>query len=377
MKKLSTLLALAISLIACKKEMGLASKVTFDLDKFEQNIKDTYGPQSVGFSYAIGVGNTIQRHGAMGKARLAADGAKNYTSETRQEIFSVTKFFTALAVVKALTNKGKTLDEPIVNYLPSTWTVHSDYDDLTFRKLLGHQSGFQMSNRTYDSLKFMMTLAQGNTSRSYNNANFALCRILLPYIVKGNAFFSQSESDDNILEQSTAEIFREQVRLLVLKPAGLTFWDKVDFKDWHHQNIADYPHTRYYLWSDQTLSSTSNSEDLLIAAGSRGLTLSTYEVVQTMIAFEEDEIVSANMVNTMKTEGLGFDSVNGIVGEQGRYHWKNGAGEDRRGVGGESIIMIFPKNNITVSINCNSNRFADDQFVSSASLLAKAYDDAW
>ncbi|HYD92074.1 MAG TPA: hypothetical protein VEA37_11390, partial [Flavobacterium sp.] len=151
----------------------------------------------------------------------------------------------------------------------------------------------------------------------------------------------------------------------------------VDFKDWHHQNIANYAHTRYYLWSDTDLSSTENSEDLVIAAGSRGLTLSTYEVAQTLIAFEENKIVSANMVSTMKTEGLGFDGVNGISGDHGRYYWKNGGGADRRGVGGESIIMIFPKNNVMVSINCNSNRFVDDQFVGSASRLAEAYDNAW
>lgn len=377
MKKLLCVGTVVILLAGCqKKEKGISSSITFNLDKFEQNIKDTYGAQTVGFSYAIAVGETIKRYGAMGNARLTVDGLETYTSETRQEIFSVNKFFTAMAVLKALQLKGKTPDELITPYLPASWTIHNDYKTLTFRQLLAHQSGFPMENRTYDSLKFMMTLKQGSTARSYNNANFALCRILLPYIVKGKAFF-QNINQDETLDKTTAGIFLEQMRELVLKPAGLTYWNKVDFKDWNHQGLASYPYTRYYNKSDAKVPSDENSDDLIIAAGSRGLTLSAYEVVQVMIAFEQQKIVSANLVTMMKNEGCGFDGVGGWPGVNGKYFWKNGGGSNGRGAGGESIIMIFPINNVMVNINCNSNRKPDDSFVSDPSNIAKAYDNAW
>src|SRR3546814_2090903 len=74
----------------------------FDLNKFEQNIIDTYSGQVTGYSYAISVGDKVERFGAGGNARIAADGLKAYTPETRQQLFSVTKFVTAIAVCKVM-----------------------------------------------------------------------------------------------------------------------------------------------------------------------------------------------------------------------------------------------------------------------------------
>ncbi len=356
------------------KQDSILSPNGFDVDKFVQNIRNTYGPQTVGFSYAISASNHIVRHGAMGKARLGTDGNLDYSIETRQELFSVTKLMTAIATFKLLLMKGKTMDEPIVPYLPASWNVHPSYNNLTFRRLLSHNSGFPMNDRGYDSLKLMMSKPQGNTARSYNNANFALCRILLPYLFYQNTGILAALQVQNI-EEFTAVEFRKLMRDLVLKPAGLQFWDKADFKDWNHLGQNNFPNTRYYLRSDLSLGSIENSDDVMIA-GSRGLVLSTYEVAQVLIAFEDGKLVPNHIRQVMKAEGCGFDGVGGFNGAKGTYYWKNGGGQYSRGQGGESIIMLFP-NNVQVSINTNSNRDLDDQFVSLASNIAKAYDEAW
>lgn len=364
-----------VIIVSCQKNTGgVISANTFNMDKFEQNIRDRFGANTVGFSYAIAAGDAIVRHGAMGKARLGTDGNYNYTIETRQELFSVTKFMTAIATFKLLQLKGKTPDELILPYLPPSWSVHASYSTLTFRQLLSHNSGFQMSDRGYDSLKLMMTKPQGNTARNYNNANFALCRILLPYLkYAGTAYLNQVQVED--IEEFTAIEFREIMRNLVLQPSGLTFWDKVDFKDWNHQGQITYPYTRHYLFSDLTIGSESNSDDVLIA-GSRGLVLSTYEVAQVINAFENGHLLPLNIVQMMKTAGCGFDGVGGFTGARGTYYWKNGGGINGRGQGGESIIMVFP-NSIRVSINTNSRINPDDQLVGAPSNIAKAFDDAW
>ena len=370
-------LVLPVIFISCEqvadKSIDEITTSGFDLEKFEQNIIDTYSGQVTGYSYAISVGDKVERFGAGGNARIPADGQKAYTPETRQELFSVTKFVTAVAICKVLDAKGKTLSEKVVDYLPSYWKVHQSYNNLTFEEVLSHYSGFSMENRGYDSLKTMMGIPQTSTAYNYNNANYALCRILLPYLYYGNAYFQSAENQD-INETATALAFRSLIRELVLKPSQLQFYDLVDFKNWHHENIRDYPYARYYLNSDLLIPSTGNSNDVLIA-GSRGLTLSSYEMAEILTAYENNLLISASWVNEMKTKKCGFDGA-GVNGAHGTYYWKNGGGTNSEGAGGETIIMIFP-NSVRVSLNCNSNRFTDDQFVGKPAIMAKAYDDAW
>ena len=357
-----------------KKELGLASNSTFSLDKFEQNIKATYPSEVVGYSYAISYLDKVDRWGAAGQARIAADGLKAYTAETRQELFSVTKFVTAIAVCKVLGGLGKTLNEKVVNYLPANWTVHASYNDLTFEQLLSHKSGFSMEDRGFDSLKKMMTIPQLANTYNYNNANYALCRILLPYMYYGKLNYKFDELQ-GITETSTATDYRTIIRELVLLPAGLQYWNIVDFKDWNHQGLPSYQYTRYYLKSNLAIPSSANTDDVLIA-GSRGLTLTSYEVAQIQTAFENKKLLSENWMNEMKTKKCGFDSW--VNGAHGNYYWKNGGWTTNSGTGGETIIMHFP-NGVRVSLNCNSNRSlaANEQFVGDPANMAKAYDDAW
>ena len=142
MKQTLILAGFILLAIACqKKEQGINSnQPKFNLDKFEQNIKTTYGPQAVGYSYTIVVGDKIMRFGAAGKAGRS-DGDVPYTIETRQEIFSVTKFMTAIAVFKMLQMKGISPDAYIHNYLPNSWTIHPSLMQISFRRLLSHNSG--------------------------------------------------------------------------------------------------------------------------------------------------------------------------------------------------------------------------------------------
>jgi Beta-lactamase len=372
MKKIFLCSLAVVVLTACKKEPSLSGGSSFSLDKFEQNIKTTYPPGVVGYSYAISYLNKVERFGAGGDACIAADGLKAYTVETRQELFSVTKFVTAIAICKVLGDQGKTLSEKVVGYLPSNWKVHASYNDLTFEQLLSHKSGFSMEDRGYDSLRKMMSIAQTANSYNYNNANYALCRILLSYLYHGKAHFLSAENQ-NINETATAWAFRTLIRELVLKPAGLQYWNLVDFKDWNHQGSTIFQYTRYYLRTNLNIASDANTDDVLIA-GSRGLTLTSYEVAQIQTAFENKKLLSEAWMNEIKNKKCGFDSW--VDGTHGKYYWKNGGWITDSGTGGETIIMHFP-NGVRVSLNCNSNRQLNDQFVGNPANMAKAYDDAW
>jgi hypothetical protein len=93
-----------------------------------------------------------------------------------------------------------------------------------------------------------------------------------------------------------------------------------------------------------------------------------------LLAFQNNQIVSKDNVERMKAWSCGFDG--SVTGKRGTYYWKNGGLQDSDGRGGETIIMVFPMKTV-VSINCNSNRSKDDQFVGSANRLRDLFDAAW
>jgi CubicO group peptidase (beta-lactamase class C family) len=219
-------------------------------------------------------------------------------------------------------------------------------------------------------LKNMISQPRGDTAANYNNSNFTLCRILLPYMRYDDAWIEQQPGT---LEHNTAILFRIQIRQLVLQPSGLTYWDLADFKDWTHENAAGYRAPRFYLLNDPDAPSIELG-DYLERAGAGALVLSSYEMAQVLVSFEKGQLLPKSWTEQMKVYGCGFDGT-GTVGEHGKYYAKNGGYSDD-GRGGQTIIMIFP-NKIMVSINSNSNRTKNDQFVASFSLLRDLFDDSW
>jgi len=78
--------------------------------------------------------------------RTARGGDRAVTPRTLFSIQSMTKSFTALAVLLAVQDGLLDLDRPITDYLPD-FTVHSRFEDhperkMTLRLLLGHRAGF-------------------------------------------------------------------------------------------------------------------------------------------------------------------------------------------------------------------------------------------
>ncbi|MBK8608623.1 MAG: serine hydrolase [Chitinophagaceae bacterium] len=375
MKKHNRLMLFAaifsVAIVSCKKELEIQNPTAFDLNKFEQNIRDTYGPQTTGFSYSIAVGDKIVKNGAMGKARINGDGDIDYSIETRQHLCSVSKLVTAIAVCSTLKMMNKTLEEKVIKYLPTSWVIDSSYKDLSFRQLLSHKSGFTVQSDFYNTLKDMISQPRGDTSPKYNNSNFTLCRILLPCMYFGTNWIEQQPGT---VENTTAILFRTLTRELVLKPAGLTYWNLADFKDWTHVNPSGYRAPRYYVMDNLNLPSVEYG-DYLLQSGAGGLVLSTYEMAQVLVALENEQLLPKSWTDQMKQNGCGFDGT-GVSGSHGKYYAKNGGLQDVSGRGAESMVMIFP-NKIMVSISCNSNRSYNDQLVGNFSLIAQLFDQSF
>lgn len=110
------------------------------------------GNQLLAMGHAFFTG-LYPRFDSWGAARTGADlpdGPLAFTPDTQMTVASVSKLFTALATVRTLELRGKTLDEPIGAYLPSYWAndaIHSPArvytNTITFRQLLTHTSGIK------------------------------------------------------------------------------------------------------------------------------------------------------------------------------------------------------------------------------------------
>lgn len=120
----------------------------FDVDQFEQNIRDYFVDNSVGFAYSINQDGVTVRHDGWGDARKAADQpdeiAVGFTEDTRMTIASVAKTITATSTLKILQDTpGVGIDSLIEPYLPTAWKRGPGIETITFRELLTHHSGLR------------------------------------------------------------------------------------------------------------------------------------------------------------------------------------------------------------------------------------------
>lgn len=211
----------------------------FDMDRFEQLIWLGMAGEAVGYSYAITLHGQLDRDGAFGEARTDADGSPVAQSSTKEmNIASVSKTITAVAVMQRLEALGIDIDDSIEPWLPPTWVTGPGIDDLTFRDLLTHESGLYLNvtedpdlglGYTYDALRQYIALGINPDYKVfvYQNANFAMFRILIPYLWP-NAWpvlewaESLEESQPGTLDSTTAYLYWLYVFQSVLVPSGVT-----------------------------------------------------------------------------------------------------------------------------------------------------------
>jgi CubicO group peptidase (beta-lactamase class C family) len=119
----------------------------------------------------------------------APEGALAFSNDTHAPWGSVTKVITATAVMRKVQNRqNRSLDDPIVDYLPPAWRdeVSPPYRTLTIGDLIQHRGGFDKSGPVVNGkeLSVRQRLAQdppergkgadGRFGRNYANINYAL-----------------------------------------------------------------------------------------------------------------------------------------------------------------------------------------------------------
>ncbi len=129
------LLLFAVSLLPAQTESSLSPQLRTSIDDIANQVLKTTGVPSA--SIAIVQDGKIAYVQAYGAAKL--DPHTPATPQMRYSIGSISKQFTAAAIL-LLAEEGKlSLDDPVSKYVPGL----TDGDQITIRQLLSHTSGYQ------------------------------------------------------------------------------------------------------------------------------------------------------------------------------------------------------------------------------------------
>jgi CubicO group peptidase (beta-lactamase class C family) len=155
------------------------------------------GKDSIIYQNAIGFSNiSIQRKNSI---------------QTRFQLASLSKLFTAIAIMQLAEKGSIRLDDPFIKYFPSF-----PYADITIRQILSHTSG----------LPDFIEIYREKSSHALNNSDMipALIKFGVPVSAPGNNFHYSSIGYAllaNLVEKISGQSFPEYIQEHICKPAGM------------------------------------------------------------------------------------------------------------------------------------------------------------
>lgn len=363
-----------------------ATGARFDLDKFEQNIRNAFaGDKATGYAYAINVDGQLKRSGKDGVARRAGDNqnvALDQSPTKRMNIASVTKTITAAAVLKAIQDKkavghpNLTIHSKVDPFLPPAWVRGPGVKELTFRELLSQYSGMNNNGGSTSGESLQKWIADGVTREKdefkYINANIGIFRVILPYMLANEqtraAWNKMAQTDNAGLNASVSAEFRRHVRETIFEPMGIK---DADFKS------ADPAATLLYNSTNEVKGYAVG--DWLLSGGGGGWFLSAVDLARFLAHLRyNDKILNPTTRQIMNDNRLGWrppKEYGSVQGKHGHYYAHGGGlkyGPDDAQVGMSSGIMDYG-DGVQAALVINSLGTYGDKI----RILRDAYDNAW
>ncbi len=370
----------------------LAPEYALDWDRFASEIAGSLNGTVVGYAYALMRNGGFIRTGAGGSRRLAVDGDKlPFTTHTQAQTASAAKLVSATAIVKALHDRGLTVDAKVEPFLPSCIARDPTIATLTFRDILDHTSGLlggredAKKNKTASSCNgsdpyecLLKILAQGRTQSmayDYNNKAYDLLRLLVPLVADPSTkvLFSvrRCKNTNDGLHRKVSRRFVRYLLDEVLGPVGSTasFYPTGDFSLNYKCRRSGWPMEHCLI---PPVKGEAPRPDYLERSGSGKMTISVLDFGRFLSAFDRGLIVPKDLVETMKTERLGFDT--DFDGKAGPYAWKNGGCPDFEDKDRtcKTVAMTFP-GDIQAYVAVNSNISTEESL---QTIVGKAFDAA-
>ncbi|MDY8136792.1 serine hydrolase domain-containing protein [Aquimarina sp. 2201CG5-10] len=354
----------------------------FNIDLFEQNIIDyiNAGNDSpIGWAYTISTNGNLARSNAYGQARTSVDGAMDFSLNKEINVASVTKFYTAIAVMQLLEANNLTIEDKIEDWLPASWSKGPGVSDLSFKDLLKHESGLESTNNNFDvtlgyeGLKDCIATGVINSqSRNYLNVNFALYRVLIPSLWSAvdNSNAVDIENDANTQFMYLLYMQENIFDRLALPLVGCVPEDRQSSTLYYNVNNSQNGNNGAYYgsWNNKS--------------GGGGYFMSTLEMAKVIAYYEHTEVlVSEEQRDIMKLHRLGMDVADSGDEIHGNYYGKAGSigtssnPEVSQGV--RTQMVMFPINGVDCVITMNTQGVTFDSTTSLRQMIYNAYNNAW
>jgi CubicO group peptidase (beta-lactamase class C family) len=310
----------------------------FDVDAFGQGLHAALKNSVAGYVMRL------RQHGATiytlewNWAKAPADGSEGWQPGVRMHVASVSKLLTAMAMTRVLNEKHISYDAKIIDWLPKYWTKGPHIDQITFRDLMTHRSGFNTGKSDSDFNFMKANVAAGVTAHGsyhYQNMNFGLCRILISTIMgvlPTTAVFSipfLSNFNDLVWDFTTINGYVDYVQKHVFTPAGVS------------GPSLDHPGPDALAYTFPPAGGW-NSGNLASVSGGAGWHASVDDLLNIMGTFRRGgSIMSTAQAQTMLDSGFGIDLIQSTP--LGTLYNKNGLWQDGAGRVEQSLAYFLPQ----------------------------------
>jgi CubicO group peptidase (beta-lactamase class C family) len=277
-------------------------------------------------------------------ARRPGEGALGWNPDRLMHIASVSKLITGIGMARLLDEKGISFDAKIIDYLPAYWTKGPFVNQVSFRNLMTHTSGFITGGSASDYATMRNRVAMGSIGigkYSYENMNYGLCVVLMAVLTgartKGDQF---GTLNDLIWSTSALSAYTSYIQQKVFGPAGV-FSATLD----HNSDCA-------LAYSFPVVGGGWDSGALAANAGGAGWHMSVRQVLDVMDAYRRrNTILPAAKATAAMDAAFGIDVISDTPA--GRLYNKNGAW----GSGGhtEQAQAYFLPENMELVVFANSN----------------------
>lgn len=281
--------------------------------------------------------------------------AVGWNTNRRIHVASVSKFMTAIGLVKMLKQKGIPTNTKIITYLPAYWNPGPNVDLIDFEDLLNHLSGFSTggSSATFATIKAQVeagvTAADVGNTYDYENMNFGLIRILMAtiggYINPGMNFGFEFMNDIfwNII---SADAYRHYMETQVFNPHGA------------------FPllyRTAYTALANRYNATTNgwNSGSFTDQPGGYGWHMTVNEILNIARALRTGQIIGLVDAQELLNESWGLNSpLSGENTDAGRLYYKPGKWTDNINTPAlahtEQCVLLMAPDSVEIVVFVNS-----------------------
>ena len=277
-------------------------------------------------------------------ARRPGEGSLGWNPDRPAHVASLSKLLTGIGLAKLLDEKGISLDTKIIGYLPDYWTKGIFVNQVTFRHLMTHTSGFVTGGSASDYLTMKNRVQLGSSgvgTNSYENMNYGLCVVLFAVITGAvSKGFVAGALSDQIWAIQSLNAYNQYMQQKVFGPAGVF---GATFE--HNSDCA-------LAYTFPVFGAGWDSGSVAAHAGGTGWHLSVRQMLDVMDAFRRrGTILPAAKALAAMNAGCGIDKI--ISTPAGVLYDKNGAWGSASYA--EQSVAFFLPENMELVVFANSN----------------------